>query len=162
MLTIRQATVEDAQAIWEIFRDIALQGETYAFPADIDREAALRIWLETPQRTFVAEQADRVVGTYYLKTNLPGRGSHVCNAGYMVREEARGQGVGGAMCDHSLDQARKLGYQAMQFNLVVSTNESAIRLWQDKGFIIAGRLPKAFDHARFGLVDAFVMYRLLP
>lgn len=161
MLTIRPAEAADREAIWEIFRGIVPRGETYVYSPETDREQALRIWLEAPRKTFVAEQAGRILGTYYLKANQPGRGAHVCNAGYMVREEARRQGIGAAMCDHSLEEARRLGYLAMQYNLVVSTNEAAVRLWKTKGFEIAGRLPKAFDHAQFGLVEAFIMYRLL-
>ena len=49
----------------------------------------------------------------------------------------------------------------MQFNLVVSTNEAAVHLWRKLGFEQVGVLPRAFDHARLGLVDALVMYRWL-
>ena len=50
----------------------------------------------------------------------------------------------------------------MQYNLVVVTNQNAIRLWQDMGFEIIGTLPRAFNHKELGLVDAHVMYQLLP
>ncbi|HSR34512.1 MAG TPA: GNAT family N-acetyltransferase, partial [Anaerolineae bacterium] len=122
---------------------------------------ALRLWIEAPRATYVAERDGEIVGTYYLKTNQPGLGSHVCNAGYMVRSEARGEGVGKAMCTHSLEEARRLGYKAMQYNLVAATNRGAVDLWRKMGFEIVGTLPKAFNHARLGLVDAHVMYRLL-
>jgi ribosomal protein S18 acetylase RimI-like enzyme len=49
----------------------------------------------------------------------------------------------------------------MQFNFVISTNESAVHLWQRLGFKIVGTLPGAFRHARKGLVDAYVMFRSL-
>jgi len=57
------------------------------------------------------------------------------------------------MCRHSLAQAKALGFRAMQFNFVVSTNESAVRLWQDFGFTVVGRLPRAFHHPERGYVD---------
>jgi L-amino acid N-acyltransferase YncA len=161
MLNIRAAESKDRDAVWNIFSEIVPLGETYVYPPDTSREDALRIWLEAPQAAYVAERNARILGTYYLKTNQPGRGSHVCNAGYMVAQSAQGQGIGQAMCAHSLDEAKRLGYSAMQYNLVVSTNLAAVRLWQKMGFEIAGRLPKAFQHARFGLVEAYVMYRLL-
>jgi ribosomal protein S18 acetylase RimI-like enzyme len=51
----------------------------------------------------------------------------------------------------------------MQYNLVVSTNTGAVRLWKKHGFDVAGTLPGAFRHSRLGFVDAFVMYKqLLP
>ena len=99
------------------------------------------------------------MGTYYIKANQPGLGSHVCNCGYMVCADARGKGIGRAMCEHSLVEARKLGFKAMQYNLVVSTNRGAIKLWQDLGFDIIGTLPGAFEHRHKGFVDAFVMYQ---
>jgi L-amino acid N-acyltransferase YncA len=159
-LTIRPATDSDAEAIWQIFHAVVAKGDTYAYAPETSREEALAIWLKAPTATFVAEDASGIIGTYYLKPNQPGLGSHVCNAGYMVAERARGRGVGREMCLHSQDAARALGFQAMQFNLVVSTNP-AVKLWQALGFTIVGTLPKAFCHRQLGLVDAYVMYKLL-
>jgi ribosomal protein S18 acetylase RimI-like enzyme len=79
----------------------------------------------------------------------------------MVDPPARGRGVGRAMGEHALGEARRLGYRAMQFNFVISTNTGAVHLWQQLGFKIVGTLPGAFRHAQKGLVDAYVMFRLL-
>lgn len=158
---IRPAEDRDRDAVWGIFRDIVLRGETYVYGPEMSREEALHLWMDAAQMCCVAESADRILGTYTLKTNQPGRGSHVCNAAFMVPEDARGHGIGKALCGHSLAVAQRLGYKAMQFNLVVSTNEPAIQLWQQMGFSIVGRLPKAFDHPERGLVDAYVMHRFL-
>ncbi len=73
----------------------------------------------------------------------------------------RGRGIARAMCAHSLERARERGFAAMQFNLVISTNERAIRLWEAMGFETVGRLPGAFRHPVAGPVDALVMYRRL-
>ncbi len=158
---IRTANPEDWSQIWPIFKAIAQAGETYAYPRDITEEAALQVWMQQPRRTFVYEKEAQILGTYYLKTNQQGPGSHVCNCGYMVAEFARGQGIASALCEHSIQQARSLGYLAMQYNFVASTNEEAVRLWQKMGFSIVGRLPKAFRHPHKGLVDALVMYQWL-
>ena len=160
-MAIRAAVPEDSEAIWSIFHEVVSTGDTYAYAPDTCRSDALRLWIEEPQSTYVAVREDEVVGTYYLKANQPGQGAHVCNAAYMVAGPARGQGLGRAMCEHSMEEARRLGYRAMQYNLVAATNEGAIRLWEKMGFTIVGRLPEAFLHARLGLVDAVVMYRLL-
>ena len=85
----------------------------------------------------------------------------MCNCGYIVGAAARGRGLGAKMCVWSQEEARRLGFKAMQYNLVVSTNQTAVALWQRQGFDIVGRLPNAFDHARLGMVDAFVMYKEL-
>jgi len=65
------------------------------------------------------------------------------------------------MGEHCLSEARRLGFRAMQFNFVVSTNEGAIRLWKQLGFEVLGTLPGAFRHPQKGYVDVYVMFRSL-
>ena len=113
------------------------------------------------RETFVAMQHGRIVGTYYLRAHQAGGGDHVANCGYMTDPSAGGRGVARRMCEHSLEHARSRGFRAMQFNLVVSTNERAIDLWKSMGFDIVGQLPLAFRHPSLGYVDALVMYRAL-
>jgi L-amino acid N-acyltransferase YncA len=158
---IREATIADFDQIWPIFQSIVAAGETYTYPRDSTRELAISLWLETPRKTFVAEENGDILGTYYIKTNQPGGGDHVCNCGYMVSAAARGRGLATTMCEHSQQIARSLGYLAMQFNFVASTNEGAVRLWTKLGFETVGRLPKAFNHPALGHVDALVMYKWL-
>jgi L-amino acid N-acyltransferase YncA len=160
-MKIRLAEKQDHEAIWHIFHDIVSRGETYAFAPDTTREQALEVWVKKPTATYVAEVRGKVAGTYYIKPNQPALGAHVCNCGYMVALHHRGGGIATAMCEHSQSQARQLGFKAMQFNLVVSTNSDAVRLWQKLGFHIVGTLPRAFSHRAQGLVDAYVMYKWL-
>lgn len=159
-MTIRPVSDVDHEAVWQIFREVVAPGDTYAYAPDTPRDEALRLWIEAPEATFVADDGGRVLGTYYLKPNQPALGSHVCNAGYMVAAAARGRGLGRALCEHSLAEARRLGYHAMQYNLVVATNP-AVRLWERMGFRTVGRLPDAFRPPGRGYVDALVLYRLL-
>lgn len=158
---IRIAERHDFDRIWPFFKAIAGAGETYAYPRDITRAQAAALWMDTPRQTCVAEQDGRIVGSYYIKTNAAGPGAHVCNCGYMVAPAAQGQGIATAMCKHSQAEARRLGYKAMQFNFVASSNKAAIHLWQRLGFDVAGRLPQAFDHPEHGYIDALVMYKWL-
>jgi L-amino acid N-acyltransferase YncA len=160
-LNIREATDADFEQIWPIFQEIVAAGETYTYLPDTTREEAKRLWLELPRQTFLAEDGEEILGTYYIKSNQPGAGSHVCNCGYMVSGKARGKGLATAMCEHSQRIALKMGYKAMQFNFVVASNEGAVRLWQRLGFAVVGRLPQAFDHPTQGFVDALVMYKWL-
>jgi ribosomal protein S18 acetylase RimI-like enzyme len=160
-VSIRPFVERDFDAIWPIFERIVKKGETYAYDPRTDREGAYDLWIRKPQQTFVVEMDGTIVGTYYIKPNQPGLGSHVCNCGYMVAENARKRGIATKMCLHSQDVARSLGYKAMQFNLVVATNQGAVRLWQRLGFEIMGTLPKAFLHPELGYRDAHVMYKWL-
>ena len=160
-LIIRRAVDSDFGAIWKIFHPIVAAGDTYPFAPETNRSTAHDIWMQAPMATDVAEVDARIVGTYYIKANMPGLGSHVCNAGYMVSTASHSQGVGRTMCAHSLVEARNLGFKAMQYNLVVSTNKGAIKLWEQMGFKKIGLLPRAFKHSKKGLVDAWVMYKWL-
>ena len=160
MLTIRPAQ-SDYDAIWSILEPVLRAGETYTLPRNMSREQALAYWLADAHEVFVATDQHKVLGTYYLRANQQGGGSHVCNCGYMTAPEAEGRGVASAMCEHSLQRARERGFLAMQFNFVVSSNDRAVRLWQKNGFEIVGRLPKAFLHPRLGYIDALVMHRAL-
>ena len=161
LLQIRRARKNDRDAIWQIFRAVVVRGDTYVFDPQIPRTKALGYWLDQERRCYVAVSDEGIVGSYILSANQPGLGSHVANAGFMVAPSAQGRGIGRAMGEHCLREAERLGFRAMQFNFVVSTNETALRLWKDLGFRIVGRLPGAFRHAKEGFVDVYVMYRRL-
>lgn len=161
-MIIRQVTADDWPALWAILQPVLREGATYPTPVDISEAQAKRYWLDVPAATYLAVDRDgNALGTYYLKPNQIGLGSHVCNAGYIVSQHARGKGVASTMCQHSQDEARSLGYRAMQYNLVVSTNTKAVALWQRMGFERVATLEGAFNHAELGEVDAYVMYKRL-
>jgi RimJ/RimL family protein N-acetyltransferase len=158
---IRPASEADAVAIWRVLEPTIRAGETYALPRDLTEAESLCYWRAKDHEVFVAQADGEIVGTYFLRPNQRGGGSHVCNCGYVTAPWATGRGVARAMCAHSLEHARRRGYRAMQFNLVVSTNERAVRLWESFGFRVVGRLPEAFRHPRLEFVDGLVMYRAL-
>lgn len=158
-MNIRPLTEADFDQVWPIIREVVQAQETYAFDPEMDRDAAWRLWVELPTATYVAEQDGQILGSYYLKPNAAGPSDHVCNCGYMVASAARGQGVAGRLCNHSLQTARELSFQAMQFNSVVASNTVAVTLWQKHGFQIIGTLPRAYRHRTLGLVDCYIMHR---
>ncbi|MEO0550077.1 MAG: GNAT family N-acetyltransferase [Pseudomonadota bacterium] len=160
-MNIRSATPDDHVAILQIIMPVFRAGETYTIDPDISEADALSYWTGADKETFVAVLEGEVLGTYYVKANQAGGGKHVCNCGYMTRQDAGGKGVASSMCTHSLGYAKSAGFKAMQYNFVVSTNRGAIRLWQKFGFEIVGRLPEAFAHPSQGYVDALVMFRQL-
>lgn len=162
MITIRRFEQADWPAVWQIIKPVFRAGETYSFPPDISEEEAHDLWVIVPAATYVAIDGDNtILGTCFLKPNQPGHGAHICNCGYIVAEQARGLGIASRMCDHSQQEALARGYLAMQFNLVVSTNEGAIRLWKRKGFSTIGTIPNAFRHPQQGFVDAYIMFKQL-
>jgi ribosomal protein S18 acetylase RimI-like enzyme len=161
-MQIRRYTDADWPAVRALLTATFASGDTYAFAPDSSEAEIHRAWIEVPQSTWVACDAEgTLLGTYMLKPNQPGLGGHVCNCGYVVAPAARGRGVATAMCEHSQREAQAQGFRAMQFNLVVSTNSGAVRLWQSLGFSIVGTLPGAFRHGQLGFVDAHVMFKTL-
>lgn len=158
---IREIDASEFALAWPIFQAVIAAGDTYSYAPDMPFDAARDGWTTPPSRCFIAEQAGAVLGCYVLRPNQAGLGDHVANAGYMVSPQARGQGIASAMCQHSLQQARQAGFSAMQFNFVVATNTTAVRLWERHGFSIVGRVPGAFRHAVHGPTDIYVMHRYL-
>ncbi|MEM7299107.1 MAG: N-acetyltransferase [Bacteroidota bacterium] len=160
-MKIRKASYHDYDDIWEIFSEVISSGDTYVFSEHTPKEDLKKHWFGENMQTYVIEDQGLILGTYILKPNHVGRGKHIANASYMIKGSVRGKGLGGLLCAHSVEEAKKAGFKAMQFNLVVATNEGAIKMWKKYGFEIVGTIPNAFDHAKKGLIDAFVMHRSL-
>lgn len=162
-MKVRVATDADWDDIWPIWHAIVAAGETYVWAPETNRDEGRRLWmLPPPAEVLVLEDDDgRLRGSAVVKPNQPGLGDHVANASFMVDPGAQGRGVGRRLAEVVLERARVAGYQAMQFNAVVSTNVAAMRLWTSLGFAIVGTVPGAFRHPRLGLVDLHVMHRSL-
>lgn len=161
MIKIRKAKKADFEDIWYIFRHVVKKGDTFAFDPKASKEDCKILWMSPLVHTYVAELQNKILGTYILRKNQPGLGAHVANAAYMVHPEARRYGIGRAMGSHSIKQAKKSGFSAIQFNFVVSTNIIAVLLWLKLGFKIVGTVPKAFNHQNLGLVDIYIMHRFV-
>src|SRR5262245_2677005 len=125
-MTIREAAEADWPAVWAMFREVVAAGDSFAYDESTPEDVARKLWFEPPAVCHVAEDEGRVIGTYYVRPNQPGRGGHVANGGYMVAAAARGRGLASALCSHSIETARRLGFTAMQFNFVVATNTAAV------------------------------------
>jgi len=160
-MLIRRAIESDFESIWKIFKAVIEPGDTYVFDPNTKREEAFAYWFGAEITTYVAEESGQILGMYKIIPNQPALGSHVANAGFMVNPHCHGRGIGRVMGLHCLEEAKKAGYLALQFNFVVSTNQAAVALWKKLGFSIVGTLPKAFNHKQLGYVDAYVMYRFL-
>lgn len=158
MILIRPAESDNWHDIWKMFHATVHQGESLVYES-IDEEDAYSIWFGPDVKTFVAEDDGSIVGSYYLRPNFPGRGAHVANATYIVDEQNRGGGIGRMLGLHSIDMSAELGYSAIQFNCVVSTNKPAVRLWKSLGFHVVGTAPQAFEHPKHGTTDVLIMHR---
>lgn len=162
-LIVREATKADWPAIWPIVEAVAQAGETFTYPRDLTEAFGKTLWMQpAPGATLVAvDETGQVLGTAKTGPNHMGPGSHIATGSFMVAADARGRGVGRALCEAVIAHAAARGYRAMQFNAVVESNRTAVRLWQAQGFEIIGTAPEAFDHPAEGLVGLHIMYRRL-
>ena len=161
-ITVRALEPNDWPAVWQFMEPVIRLGETYPFARDMEETNAKKVWIEDTHAVYIAEdQHGEILGTYYIKPNQPTLGAHVANCGYLVAEQARGRGIATLMGEHSQQEAVRLGYRAMQFNLVVKTNEPSMHGWKKLGFTLVGELEGAFLHAEHGYVDACVFYKVL-
>jgi L-amino acid N-acyltransferase YncA len=158
---IRKATLNDLDQVWDIFHAIIQTEDTHVFYANTPKSDLKKHWFAEYMHTYVYEENNQILGTYFIKPNQIDLGNHIANAGYIVHPNAQGKGIGKQLCTHSLSKAKELGFLAMQFNIVVSQNAGAVHLWQKMGFEIIGTIPKAFRIRNVEFVDAFVMYKEL-
>ncbi len=162
MIEIRKADkATDGEAVWNIIRQVISTGDTYTFHPDSSKEKMLSYWFGDDRYTYIAVLNEEIVGTFVLRDNQPDLGSHIANGSYMALPTMAGQGIGRKMGEFSLEEAKRLGYLAMQFNIVIKSNHRAVRLWQDLGFEIIGEIPDAFNHLQNGFTNAYIMYRKL-
>ncbi|MEB3287355.1 MAG: N-acetyltransferase [Vampirovibrionales bacterium] len=159
---ISQGKIEEWPKFWPAFSAIVAAEDTYGFDPAWTIEEAVDYWFGPSQTVFFAkDQAGRILGSFYIRPNGYGPAGHVANAGFMVAPDAQGKGVGRKMGEAALKIAKEMGYCALQYNCVVSTNQNAIALWESLGFKIIGTIPEAYRHKTLGLVDAHIMYRKL-
>jgi ribosomal protein S18 acetylase RimI-like enzyme len=157
---IREFTEPDWAQVWPIVREVVQARDTFPYDPSMTEQEAREIWIEEPPGlTVVAVEGDRVLGTGKMGTNRPGPGSHVSTASFMVAADARGRGVGTALCSFALGWARERGYAGMQFNAVAESNHAAVELYKRLGFSVVGTVPGAFEHPTLGRVGLHVMYR---
>jgi ribosomal protein S18 acetylase RimI-like enzyme len=144
-LVIRPARAEDHRELHAAFAAVVSAGEGYPHePGPLSYEDFAAYWLQNKSLVVVGHVGHRLAGSYHLNPNFLGRAAHIGNGGYFVVPQLRGIGVGTELVTHSLLTARELGFDALQFNLVLEANP-ARRLYDRLGFEVVGRIPDAVD-----------------
>lgn len=158
-MKIRDFADPDWPQVWPILHEVVQARDTFTYDPDITEQQARATWVEPPPGlTVVADADDRVLGSAKMGANKAGPGSHVATASFIVAAEARGTGVGTALCTFALDWARERGFAGMQFNAVAESNHGAVKVYERLGFTVIGTVPGAFEHATLGRVGLHIMY----
>lgn len=158
-MEISEQTDHDWPEVWSILEPVFRVGRSYPVHRDICEKDAKLYWIKPNGYNAIARDSDgKISGIFYLCADQGGPGAHICNAGYVIAEHARGRRLATELCVISQALAKSQGYLAMKFNLVVSTNQAAIEAWKRAGMKIIGTVPKAFRLPNDDYVDAFIMY----
>jgi GNAT superfamily N-acetyltransferase len=149
------AAPPDYDELFVAYTQIVESGAGFPHQPPLTREAFDDYWIAHSSAVWIVRVGGRLVGAYYVKPNFVGRAAHISNAGYFVLESHRGRGLGRRLVEHSLHQARRLGFDAMQFNLVFASNP-ARQMYRQLGFAEVGRIPAAVEGE-----DAVIYWRSL-
>jgi GNAT superfamily N-acetyltransferase len=152
---IRLAKRDDHDDLFEAFQRIVNTLDGFPQEPPLKRADFDDYWIDHSSAVCIARFDGHLIGGYYIKPNFVGRASHIANAGYFVLAPYRGTGVGRSLVEHSLTEARRLGFDAMQFNLVFESNP-ARQMYERMGFVEVGRVPAAVDGQ-----DALIYWRSL-
>ena len=152
---------KDEEALYEIFQDVVDSGSQFPYESSSIEEFHRQFFTAQGQ-VYVCHSLDgKVIGGFYLRANFSGRSSHIANAAYMIRNTYRGKGLGSLLIKASLHLAKDLGFQAMQFNMVLSQNTLAVKLYERLGFSVVGIIPQAVRTPSGNYQDGYVMHRKL-
>jgi len=146
---------DDHDDLFEAFERIVSSRDGFPQSPPLTWAQFNEYWIDHSSAVCIARFDGHLVGGYYIKPNFVGRAAHIANAGYFVLGAYRGTGVGRSLVEHSLVEARRLGFDAMQFNLVFESNP-ARAMYRQLGFQEIGRVPAAVDGE-----DAIIYWRSL-
>jgi ribosomal protein S18 acetylase RimI-like enzyme len=159
---VRPARLADQAALTEL--DAIAWSPESGFPSAMapdQREATFFDARNPPEAFLVAELNGRVVGYIRFRppTKLPENAHVVQVQGLAVHPDARRRGVAARLLEAAEETLRERGTRKLTLR-VLSTNQSAIRLYERHGFVREGTLLEEFCiNGRF--VDDVMMAKML-
>ena len=158
---LRRFEDKDSKGLYEIFQEVVLAGSYFPYECDSFEEFQ-RQFVDSRSHIYVCDSPSQgVIGGFYIRPNYSGRSKHIANAAYMLKESFRNKGIGSLLVKASLHLAKELGFHAMQYNMVLSQNLIAVRLYQKIGFEIVGTIPKAVGNPDGSYQDGYILHRSL-
>lgn len=158
-IIVRPFEKEDEAALYEIFQEVVDSGIQFPYESSSKEEFKHQFFSPDSQVFVCLSPTNELIGGFYLKGNYSGRSDHIANAAYMLKKSARGKGIGTQLVKASLQLAKERGFAAMQYNMVLSQNQIAVKLYHKLGFKIVGTIPNAVRNPDGSYQDGFVMYK---
>lgn len=145
-IKIRQYETKDVKETIAIWNEVVKDGKAFPQKEMLTEESGDTFFKE---QTFTGvaydEQSRNIVGMYILHPNNIGRCGHICNASFAVQKQMRGMHVGELLVKHCMKMGKEAGFRILQFNAVVKSNESALKLYEKLGFVRLGIIPGGFE-----------------
>ena len=160
-ITVREFRSEDTKEAIAIWNEVVDQGKAFPQLEDLGVEDGEAFFKEQSYTGIAVNENDEIVGLYILHPNNIGRCGHICNASYAVKSTVRGQGVGKAIVTDCLEKAKEIGFRVLQFNAVVKSNTTALKLYQKLGLTQLGTIPGGFLNKDGVYEDIIVHYKEL-
>lgn len=135
-LAVRELRPADVETV------VAIEAEAFTSPWRADTFLGL-LGRDTVRMLVMTDAAEAIVGYAVLWIVLD-QGEL---ANLAVVSDRRGEGLGRALLDHVLDDARGRGVEKL-FLEVRESNEVALRLYRAAGFEEIGRRPAYYDNPR--------------
>lgn len=159
--TLTPCSREDENCLYEIFRDVVDSGTQFPYECNSVQEFYRQFFAPTSHVYVCHSSTKEVIGGFYVRPNFSGRSNHIANAAYMLKSPYRGRGIGTLLINASLEIARDFGFQSMQFNMVLSQNIAAVKLYQKLGFNIIGTIPRAIRNSDGSYQEGYILHRKL-
>jgi ribosomal protein S18 acetylase RimI-like enzyme len=150
-LEVRNARIEDARALAELFAAVAEERDGIATEPPVDVEARTKRFAASIDGTVVAVSGEEIVGSLHVVERF-GAGE----IGMAVARPWRGRGVGSALLAAAIEKARSEGLHKLSLE-VLPHNAAGIALYRKFGFVEEGRRVRHYRRASGELWDSILM-----
>ncbi|MBW3111626.1 MULTISPECIES: GNAT family N-acetyltransferase [Bacillaceae] len=166
---IRNVKLEDAEVLLDIESSVISEGKYFIVvseelekkPVQEEKERIQRKLDNEKETLIVAEVDGVVVGSIEFRSQTRKRLSHTGSVSMSISKDYRGMGIGKALLTALLDWAEENPLIEKVSLGVLSTNQRAISLYKQMGFLEEGRLIKEYKLNDGEYIDDILMCKFV-